>query len=130
MRTRSQVTNVDVARVLPWRDGRESSRLTRPNTHDTTERLVGNANILAKFAVVSNFVVMYIRLRKVLGQQTKSGNDGIPAPSLVLDTDNIDHQSVAGFRSFHIHWTGKRVNKLEIQPADHLRCAARCDLSG
>src|SRR5436305_15321428 len=115
MRTRSQVTNVDVARVLPWRDGRESSRLTRPNTHDTAERLVGNANILAKFAVVSNIVVMYIRLRKVLAQQTNSGNNAIPAPSLVLDTDDINHQSVPAFRSFSIHSTGTRVNNPDIQ---------------
>lgn len=117
-----KMADVNIARIFAWRNGVKPSSLTRPNPHHTTKWLVGNMNVRPEFTgSLPQLVVMQVRLREVLGQQSETRYDSVPAPSFMLDTDDIDHKGIARFRALHIDRAGERVNEIEIQGPDCLR---------
>src|SRR5207247_11336976 len=95
---------------------RKSPLLTRRNSHHTAEWFIGNLNIRSKFTRgLPQLVMVQVWLREVIGQQSETWYDGIPAPSLVFDADDIDHQSITRLGTIDVHGAGERVNKGEIQ---------------
>src|SRR2546425_996778 len=124
------MANVNIASIFAWRDGRKSSCFTRPNSHYPAEWLVGNVNIWPEFTGgLSQFIVMQIRLWEVFCQQSKAWDDRVPAPPLMFDADDIDHQGIPWFRALHIYRAGKRVNKAEVQVPDRFGRRIRDNLS-
>src|SRR5260370_3716530 len=117
-----KMADVNIACIFARRNSVKSSSLTRPYPHHTTEWLVGNMNIRPEFTgSLPQLVVMQVRLREVLGQQSETRYDRVPAPPLMLDTDDIDLKRIAWFRALHIYRAGERVNEIEIQGPDRLR---------
>src|SRR5260370_38173683 len=109
------MANVDIAPIFAWWKGTKSSWLTRRNSHHTAKWLVGDLNIRSEFTGgLPQFEVVQVRLWKVISQQSEVRYDGIIAPSLMLETDDVDYQGVAWFCTLHIHWASERVNVGEI----------------
>src|SRR6266849_1078239 len=126
----SKMANVNIASIFAWRDGRKSSRFTRPNPHHPAEWLVGNLNIWPEFTGgLSQFIVVQVRFWEVLGQQSEARDDRVPAPPLMFDADDIDHQGIPWFRALHIYRASERVNKPEVQVPDRLRGRIRINLA-
>src|SRR5258708_5366914 len=117
-----KMADVNIACIFAWRNGVKSSSFTWPYPHHTTEWLVGNMNIPPEFTgSLTQLVVMQVRLREVLGQQSETREDRVPAPPLILDTDDIDHKRIAWFRALHVSGAGEGVNEIEIQGSARLR---------
>ena len=125
-----EMTNINVARVFARRDRIKSSRFTWSNAHHAAERLVRDANIGPELAILPHFIEVQVRLGKVLSKQPETRKHRVPAPALVLNTHDIHHQRVAGFRAFHIYRAGKRVNEIEVQVSHRFRRGVRANLSG
>src|SRR5437588_9321599 len=123
------MANVNIAPIFAWRNGIQSSRLMRRNSHHTTKWLVGDLNIRSEFTGgLPQFVVVQVRLCKVITQQSDVRYDSIIAPSLMLETDDIDYQGITWFCLLHIHWTSERMNVGNIECSKRLRGRIRADL--
>src|SRR5260221_2526824 len=128
-RARSKVANVNIASIFPWWDGRKASWFARPDSNHATEWLVRDQNIRSKFAIrISYFVMMQVRLGKIIGEQAEAGYNAVPAPALVLDADDIDLQSVAWFRALDIHGACEWMNVGKIQRSKYLWWGIKADL--
>ncbi len=115
------MADVNIASILARRDSRKATWLARRNSHHTAEWLVGDLNIRSKLTRgLSQLVMVQVWLWKVISQQSETRYDGIPAPSLVFDTDDIDHQGITRLGTIHVHGAGERVNEGEIQRPDCL----------
>src|SRR5947209_14591829 len=115
------MTDVNIASIFAGRNGRKPSRFTRADSHHTTEWLVGNLNIWSELTGdLAQFVVVYVRLCKVGAQQPEAWYNCVPAPVFMFESDDIDHESIAWFRTLHVYWTRKWMNDAEIQRPGHL----------
>src|SRR5260370_14310187 len=82
-----KMADVNIACIFAWRNGVKSSSFTWPYPHHTTEWLVGNMNILPEFTgSLTQLLLMQVRLREVLRQQSRTREDRVPAPPLMRYT--------------------------------------------
>ena len=113
---REKMADVNIASIFAGWDGRKPPGFTRADSHHTAEWFIGNLNILPELTGgLAQFIVLHVRLREVTTQQSEAWDNGVPAPAFMFDADDIDHESIAWFRSLHVHWTGKWMNEAEIQ---------------
>ena len=113
-RPRRQVADVDVAAVLARRRRPQPPGFARPHTHDTAERFVRDADVVAEDALIPHhLVVVDVRLREVLRQQPKVGNDAVPAPTLVLQVQDLHLQRVPRLRAVDKDRPGQRMDRVK-----------------